>query len=197
MVMATKKIEVKKRTNVAKGRPNESTKKGKAGKKAAERRGTTRAPVEPTSLELEATGTRSAELAAAARAVRDPRLPAAGTVLRKVDRHGNVRCECRVDEIGVQYKGTRYRSLSAAAVAAAKDLDIKGAQNGYIFWGLIRPARSGGQDPLLRLQRSWERYAICARMVLAAAAADQKPGLIAAIERHHEVPLVPNGLGTL
>ena len=30
------------------------------------------------------------------RVVRDPRLPEAGTVLRKVDRQGSVRCECTV-----------------------------------------------------------------------------------------------------
>ena len=69
---------------------------------------------------------------------RDPRLPAPGTVLRKLDRAGAVRCECKVTDSGITYKGQEFRSLSAAAMAAAKDLGIAGSQNGYLFWSLIK-----------------------------------------------------------
>lgn len=41
-----------------------------------------------------------------------------------VDRHGSVRCECTVEDGGVRYAGKVYRSLSAAAMAAAKDLGL-------------------------------------------------------------------------
>jgi len=126
--------------------------------------------------------------AAAPNPARDPRLPEPGTVLRKVDRQGNTRCECTVDADGIRYGGKLYRSLSAAATAAAADLEVKGAQNGYVFWGLSRPARAG-EDPLTRLQKSWDRYQACARSVIATAAAERKAELVAAIERHRSVEL--------
>jgi hypothetical protein len=122
------------------------------------------------------------------RATRDPRLPEPGTVLRKADRLGNVRCQCSVEADGIRYGGKVYRSLSAAAVAAAADLGIKGAQNGYIFWGLSKPARAG-EDPLTRLQKSWARYEICARTVIATVPAERRSELIAAIERHRSVEI--------
>jgi hypothetical protein len=138
-------------------------------------------------------GTNGEEPARAPLAARDPRLPEPGTVLRKIDRSGNLRCECTIDEAGVRYNGTTFRSLSAAAVAAAKDLGVKGAQNGYVFWGLVKPPRQPGQAPLVRLQKSWERYASCARSALAAATADQKPDVLAAIGRHRETALADDG----
>jgi len=114
------------------------------------------------------TGTPAAEsLAASARKPaktphqRDQRLPPPGTVLRRVDRHGNVRCECTVEEHGVRYAGTMYKTLSAAAVAAAKDLGFQSAsQNGFIFFGLIKPKHVEGasQNTLLSLERAWVRY---------------------------------------
>jgi hypothetical protein len=88
----------------------------------------------------------------------DPRLPALGTTIEKHDRHGAVRCKCTVEEGGIRYSGKVYTSLSGAAMAAAKDLDLKNkTQNGYIFWGLIRPPRPAS-DPLVALERAWERY---------------------------------------
>jgi Protein of unknown function (DUF2924) len=133
-----------------------------------------------------------AQVAEAARPARDPRLPEAGTILRKLDRHGSVRCECTVEANGVRYKGHVYRSISAAAVAAAKDLGINGAQNGYIFFGLSRPARAG-EDPLTRLQKSWARYEACARSVVATATADRKPEVLAAIEQFRQVEIAAAG----
>jgi hypothetical protein len=70
---------------------------------------------------------------------RDPRLPEPGTVVQKKDRQGTVRCECTVEQDGIRYQGTLYRSLSAAAMAASKDMGLGGrAQNGYLFWNLIK-----------------------------------------------------------
>lgn len=89
---------------------------------------------------------------------RDPRLPEPGTVIQKRDRQGNVRCECTVEADGVRYNGTLYRSLSAAAMAAAKDLNLGGkTQNGFTFWGLSKPPRKG-VDPLASLDKAWQRY---------------------------------------
>jgi len=109
-----------------------------------------------------ATGTTSCEATAPAPAAPrtpDPRLPPAGTVLRKRDRHGAVRCECTVEEDGaIRYAGKTYRSLSSAAMAAAKDLGLGGkTQNGFTFWGLSKPPRRPS-DPLANLERAWERY---------------------------------------
>jgi hypothetical protein len=88
----------------------------------------------------------------------DPRLPAPGTLLQKRDRHGAVCCECTVEEDGIRYAGKVYRSLSAAAMAAAKDLGLTNkTQNGFVFWGLSKPPRKPG-DPLVAIERAWERY---------------------------------------
>ncbi len=133
-------------------------------------------------------GAKQPRVAPTARPARDPRLPEPGTVLRKVDRQGNLRCECTVEADGIRYAGKLYRSLSAAATAAAADLEVKGAQNGYVFWGLSRPARAG-EDPLTRLQKSWARYEACARSVVATAPAERKPELFAAIERHRSIEI--------
>ena len=72
--------------------------------------------------------------------LRDSRMPAVGTVLVKRNRDGRA-CECTVEETGVRYGGTLYRSLSGAATAAAVVLGIKGRVNGFLFWGLIKAAR--------------------------------------------------------
>lgn len=98
--------------------------------------------------------------AAAAMQSADSRLPPVGTVLRKQDRRGKVRCECVVEEGGFRYAGTVYRSLSAAAVAASRDLGLRTTSaNGFGFWGLSKSARGGarGRDPLKVLDRAWTR----------------------------------------
>ncbi len=101
---------------------------------------------------------KSATKPAAPRAI-DPRLPPVGTVLKKVDRHGAPRCEAIVEDGGrIRYNGTVYGSLSAAAMAAAKDLGGGGGSvNGWAFWGIVKPARAQ-RDPLVVLDRAWERY---------------------------------------
>jgi hypothetical protein len=88
----------------------------------------------------------------------DPRVPAHGTLLQKRDRHGAVRCECTVETDGIRYAGKVFKSLSAAAMAAAKDLGLTNkTQNGFVFWGLSKPPRQPS-DPLAALERAWERY---------------------------------------
>lgn len=136
-----------------------TTKKGKAtgsgpAKKAAKR---SKRAASQSAAETAATESAKTKKKTEPR-VRDPRLPEAGTVLQKKDRHGVVRCECTVDESTVRYAGTDYRSLSAAAMAAAKDLGLGGrAQNGFTFWGLSTAPRRVG-DPVATLVKVWERY---------------------------------------
>lgn len=90
--------------------------------------------------------------------VRDPRLPEPGTVIKKRDRQGNVRCECTVEANGIRYNSKLYRSLSAAAMAAAKDLGLGGkTQNGFTYWGLTKPPRKG-VNPIASLEKAWQRY---------------------------------------
>src|SRR5262249_7360062 len=85
----------------------------------------------------------------------DPRMPAPGTLLQKRDRHGAVRCECTVEADGIRYAGKLYRSLSSAALAAAKDLGLTNkTQNGFIFWGITKVPRIA-TDGLLALERAW------------------------------------------
>ncbi|MBN1773594.1 MAG: DUF2924 domain-containing protein [Deltaproteobacteria bacterium] len=119
--------------------------------------------------------------------VRDPRLPTPGTVIQKCARDGSVRCEVTVEADGIRYKGTLYRSLSAAALAAAKDLGIRGrAQNGYTFFGLSKPPRRVG-DPLEVLGRAWERYRDRATAVVGAVTDDNREQVRDVVEKHVEV----------
>jgi hypothetical protein len=111
----------------------------------------------PTAKE-NATPPKAAPATPAAPHTPDPRLPAPGTLLQKRDRHGAVRCECTIESDGIRYAGKVYRSLSAAAMAAAKDLGLNNkTQNGFMFWGLSKPPRAQ-RDPLAALERAWERY---------------------------------------
>lgn len=138
--------------------------------------------------EAAAATTTAAESTAAAPAPRerDARLPAAGTVLQKRDRNGTVRCECVVEEAGIRYKGTLYRSLSSAAMAAAKDLGLGGrSQNGYTFFGLSKPPRHG-VDPLAALGRAWERYRDRTTAVVGAAKDDDRPRVHDVLGEHAE-----------
>lgn len=142
-----------------------STKKTEAKDKAIS---TKKAPKVPAHVKKDAPDTSAADSVAApanaepttptAPATPDPRLPAVGTLLQKRDRHGAVRCECSIEEGGIRYAGKVYRSLSAAAMAAAKDLGLGNkTQNGFTFWGLSKPPRRPS-DPLVALDHAWERY---------------------------------------
>lgn len=116
---------------------------------------------------------------------RDPRLPPPGTVIQKFDRHGAVRCECSVEDGGIRYNGTLYRSLSAAALVATKDLGTPmRSVNGFAWWGIVKPARRTG-DPLAALDRAWERYrGNAAFLVEKGVTDDNRDAVRAAIEKH-------------
>lgn len=123
--------------------------------------------------------------ASAAAPVPDQRLPAPGTIIQKKDRHGRVRCECTVEKDGIRFKGKTYSSLSAAAVAAAKDLGLAGkAMNGFVFWGLTKPPRPGA-DPVAALERAWERYRGVAESVAGDGVSDEKRGKVKALIAKH------------
>ncbi|MDX2023264.1 MAG: hypothetical protein SF187_23725 [Deltaproteobacteria bacterium] len=87
----------------------------------------------------------------------DPRLPQVPTTLVRHDRHGVVLCECSVGPDGIFYKGQQYGSLSGAASAASKDLGLNPVVNGYVFFGLEKPARERTSD-VERLKRLGQRY---------------------------------------
>ncbi len=115
----------------------------------------------------------------------DPRLPAPGTVLQKRERHGAVRCECTVEKTGVRYAGNIYRSLSAAAMAAAKDLGLTNkTQNGFVFWGITKPPRPVG-DPVAALAKAWERYHGRAALLIEKGVTDEnREAVRTTIEKH-------------
>jgi hypothetical protein len=105
------------------------------------------------------------------------RMPPVGTVIKKLGRDGRARCECKVEKDGVRYDGKVYGSLSGAAIAAAKDLGLSGNSfNGFVFWGLAKPARVS-TDPASRLDRLWARYQEAASALLKAAGAEKGPVL--------------------
>ena len=104
-----------------------------------------------------------------------PAVLAPGTVLKKLDRHGAVRCECTVEADGFRYDGKLYSSISAAAAAAAKALGLSGTSfNGHVFWGITKP---GARDPLRRLDHLWQRYTNAASALLKADGAEKASGL--------------------
>ena len=119
---------------------------------------------------------------------RDPRLPPPGTVLQRRDRHGNVRCECTVEQDGIRYAGKLYKSLSAAAIAATKDMGLKSkTQNGHTFWGVAKPARPA-KNVLESLERAWERYREHAEAIAAqnSTTKEERGRVGQAIEKHAE-----------
>lgn len=118
----------------------------------------------------------------------DTRLPAMGTVLQKRDRQGAVRCECVIVDSGVKYRETVYRSLSAAAIAAAKDLGLAAkAMNGFTFWGLARAVRKGA-DPVAQLEKAWTRYWSHLESTLEVAkGGEHREPVLTTIQRHARV----------
>lgn len=118
--------------------------------------------------------------------VRDPRLPPPGTIIEKRDRHGAVRCKCTVEADGVRYGGKLYRSISAAALAAARDLGQQNRTfNGFTWWGLSKPPRRGA-EPIEALGRAWDRYRERAASVVAAVTDENREQVRGAIEKHAE-----------
>ena len=126
-----------------------------------------------------------AKVARPAKAAAPARLPAVGTTVKKTDRSGKVRCECKIEKDGVHYEGKVYGSLSGAAVAAAKDLGLSGNSfNGFVFWGLAKPNRAAA-DPTLRLEQLWKRYA----EVVGAAMQGERKAEVAKLARSHGAQL--------
>ena len=112
------------------------------------------------------------------------RLPAVGTVIKKLDRHGNVRCQCTITEDGVRYKSQNFRSLSGAAMAAAQDLGLRNkTQNGFTFWGLTKPPRKL-DDPEAALKRASDRFQNLATTALKGSSDENLPGVRAALKAH-------------
>jgi hypothetical protein len=154
----------------------------------------TKKPVEATANPTAKKSTRRKETSevpaatAAKTLAPDPRLPALGTTIEKRDRNGGVRCECTVEEGGIRYSGKVYTSLSGAAMAAAKDLDLENkTQNGYIFWGLVKPPRPAS-DPLVALERAWERYRDRVQALVKAGVTEENRGKVsAALGRHAQL----------
>lgn len=138
-------------------RENQMTTKAKKANKASSKKVAAHAQEKKAAEEKQA---KKPEVAKAPVPVRerDPRLPPVGTVLRKVDRHGATRCEATVEADGFRYDGTLYKSLSGAAMAAAKDLGLGDtAQNGFVFWSLVKPA-ARASDPIAALEHAWGRF---------------------------------------
>ena len=149
---------------MAKSKKKETKKASKAAAKPAQRSEGKATPVaeeKPKGVFEEALAAANAKAEAATatpgKRARDPRLPPPGTVLQKKDRHGNLRCEATVEDGGIRYNGNLHRSLSAAAMAAAKDIGLGGSQNGFLFWGVVKQERRAA-DPVAALERAWERY---------------------------------------
>lgn len=147
---------------------------------------TKRAKSETPATAAEAAASDATDAAAAA-AEAASRLPPAGTVIKKVDRHGTVRCQCTVVEDGIRYKGRVFGSLSGAAMAAAQDLGLKNkTQNGFTFWGLTKPSRKL-DDPEAALRKASERYQKVAAVALSAATDKNRAQVRAVLETHENV----------
>lgn len=115
----------------------------------------------------------------------DPRIPPVGTVIQKLDRHGSVRCECKVEADGFRYNGQLYSSLSAAAMAAATDLGLENkTQNGFTFWGLEK--RAG--DPVGMLKQASDVFGRKAKAAITGRVTDDnRESLATSLAQHAEM----------
>lgn len=140
---------------------------------------------EKATITLRDTSKDSSKAPAKAKPGPDPRMPKVGTVIQKLDRRGSVRCECEVMEGGmILYDGKLYKSLSAAAVTAAKKLKLGGkTQNGFTFWGLSKPPRKPA-DALEAMARAWERYVKIVNGMTGSITAENWEEVHAAIKDH-------------
>jgi hypothetical protein len=174
-----------KKTKTTKAKPSVMPKPARPGPRAA---------TPPATERPEAAAPAPAEATAPAQPrERDPRLPPVGTVIEKRDRASKVRCTCTVEEGGIRYKGTLYKSLSGAALAAAKDLGLTNrSANGLVFWGITKVARPAG-DPLAALAGVWERYRERAASVVAAVKDDDRERVHDLLGEHAEALKVLSG----
>ena len=119
----------------------------------------------------------------------DPRLPAPGTLIQKRDRHGEIRGESTVEAEGIRSAGKSYTALSAAAMAAGKDLGLTNkTQKGFVLWGLSKPPRQPS-DPLVAIERAWERYESRAKGIIEAGLSDDAKAKVASTVRKHAAAL--------
>jgi hypothetical protein len=117
----------------------------------------------------------------------ESRMPPVGTVIKKLDRHGVVRCQCTVVEGGVRYKRDVFRSLSGAAMAAAQDLGLENkTQNGYTFWGLTKPTRKL-EDPVGALGKSFGRHRNLVALVASRATDENRAAIRSALQEERQV----------
>lgn len=183
--MAKKQIEKK---TTAKKAPEPKAKASAARAEAKKPAAAKKQPAVPPASNAAARAGNDAPVTPAAPTTPDPRLPAPGTALQKRDRHGSVRCECTVEDGGIRYAGKVYRSLSSAAMAAAKDLGLTNkTQNGFTFWGLSKPPRRPS-DPLVALDRAWDRYHGNVEALVKEGVTDEnRSQVIAAIRKHVQV----------
>ncbi len=123
-----------------------------------------------------------APTASAPKPVRD--LPPVGTVIQKRDRKGELRCECKVVDVGIDYKGATYKSLSAAALVASKDLGLGASTlDGWAWWGLktrdTQPAPK--KNATASLERAFTNFRAKADAIIKAARDDDRAKVLSAI----------------
>ncbi len=130
-------------------------------------------------------GANAAQPDAAATAPKPARdLPPIGTVIQKRDRKGELRCECKVVDGGIEYKGTTYKSLSSAALAASKDLGLGASTlDGWAWWGLkTRPVVAGTKkDATASLDRAFAKFREKAAAIVQASNDDDRAKVLDAI----------------
>jgi hypothetical protein len=138
----------------------------------------------PAPTPVDAPATRSTD--AAPTSPTDARMPSVGTVIQKRDRAGAVRCECTVIDGGVEYAGARYTSVSAAAVAASKDLGLTAKTlDGWAWWGLkARTATAANRSSVDVLTRAFEKYRERVAALLRSADAQGRPKLEEVLRSH-------------
>jgi hypothetical protein len=117
---------------------------------------------------------------------RDARLPPVGTMIAKRDRAGAVRCACTVEEDGIRYRDTLYRTLSGAALVAMRDLGLAGTTaDGFAFWQLKKVARPAvAKAPTEALEHAWQRYRERAEAMVNVATDETRAAIRAAIDDH-------------
>lgn len=187
--MAKKQIEKKtEKKTTAKKAPEPKSRTSDARSETKKKKPAEAKKQQPPASKVAATPSNDAPAKPAAPTTPDPRLPVPGTVLQKRDRHGAVRCECSVEEGGIRYAGKVYRSLSSAAMAAAKDLGLTNkTQNGFTFWGLSKPPRRPS-DPLVALDHAWDRYHGTVEALVKEGVTDEnRSKVVAAIRKHVQV----------
>ncbi len=115
-------------------------------------------------------------------------LPPVGTVIQKRDRKGELRSECKVVEGGIEYKGTIYKSLSAAALAASKDLGLGATTlDGWAWWGLKAreaTAPSSKKDLTAALERAFAKYRERAEALAKSATGDEQKKVFDVLRAH-------------